>query len=265
MTGRQLDHCQKQKHGKTLHDQNNTGPDIAPQQGQGSQSGNQYQQMHHLHCPFPAHAQMQKTMGNMIVVADINRFVIVKTYLHHRKGIENGNRQNKQGNQNSKAGGCNFRIEKRDLGTDDAQQKCQKMTAGIPHENRCRIPVVQPETASLCTGTCTQCRNQILSVDAGGNGKKQKGDCRGAHSQTIHIVKKVDGIQNKQDPENGNKAADPDVVDKTGDPDAPAEHNGTGNENLTGKFFTGFHGVTVVPQSQQNCRQSADTDNDQFP
>ena len=118
-----------------MNDQQEAGPDFAPQERESSESGDQGEQMNHCHRLRTGQAHVHEPVGNMIVIADVDRLAVVKTDQHNRERIKKRDRKDEQRDQQSefRRGDSGGVIS--DFGADHRQQVAEQMASGIAHED----------------------------------------------------------------------------------------------------------------------------------
>ncbi len=78
---------------------------------------------------------MEKTMGYVVVISHIDRFMVEKADHDDGKRVEDRDGENEQRDQDREARLRDQRIEIGDFGADDRQHVAEKMTAAVSHEN----------------------------------------------------------------------------------------------------------------------------------
>ena len=124
--------------------------------------------------------------------------------------------------------------------------------------------IVKPESVCRRRRAGAETGHEILLVRHRRQREKGEGDCGGPDHKTIHVVEKIDGVENEEQPEHRCKPGEESSADEKGDLDTPPGGGRRRNEELPEKFHARFHGVFVVPQSEHERGEGAEAEHGEF-
>ena len=234
-----------------------------PEQSDGAGAGAEAEQADQQYGVGTGDAQFAEAVGNMAVVTNVKRLPVFQAYEDDHDRIEQGDTQHQQWDQHGGDGLAFAGKVKGCQDTDDGQAVAEKVASSISHEDFGGGAVVEQETQRAATSGCGEHGDEML-LPKGCDQQQVHGcnHCRAA-SQPIHIVEKIQGIDDGHDPEHGDDPAENLVADAERQSRSPGGCN-RGNHKLQKELFSCPHWFSVIHNSKKGDQSGSCRDQGQI-
>ena len=167
-----------------------------------SEAEGEGQEIQDRHRAPPGKAQGDETVRQVAVVADVDRALLAQAYEHHRRGIDEGNRQHEHGHEHreEQAGGV------RDVALEEgegAHQEADEQAAAIPEEDPRGMDVEDEEPEQASHEGHEEQADEDLVERPGVDEEHERGHEGDARTEAVHVVEEVERVGDRDDPEDG--------------------------------------------------------------
>ena len=241
-----------------LDDEDCGGLEGAPDDGEGAEADDEGEEVDELDGAFSGESHADETVGDVVMVADPERFFVEGADDDNRKGVKEGDGEDEEGQEDGESGEGLIQPEIGFKGADDSGEVSEEVAAGVPHKDGGGVMVVEPEAAADACCQDGKGGDEVLIAQGGDSCEKEHCNGDGADGKAVHIVEKVDGIHQEHEPENGDGDGEPGAGAKEAQLGFAETDGDDGDEELTGKFGAGFHGFDVVAQTEGDGEECAE-------
>ena len=147
--------------------------------------------------------------------------------------------------------------------TDDGQAVAQEMTSAVSHEDFSGGTVMEKEAQGAAAGDGCEHGDEMLLPERCNQQQIHGGNHRCAAGQSVHIVKEIQGIDDRHDPKHGDDPAEQLVADAKRQARSPSGCN-CGNQKLQKKLFACAHWFVVIDNAKQSDQSGACRDQRQI-
>ena len=149
----------------------------------------------------------------MPVVTNIKWLPVFQAYEHDHDGVEQGDSQHQQWDQDRGESLAFAGKVKGGEDADDRQAVAQEVASAVSHEDFSRGAVMEQEAQGGAAGGGGEHGDKVLLPDRCNQQQIHGGNHCRSPGQTIHVVKEIQGIDDRHDPEHGDNPADELVAD----------------------------------------------------
>ena len=116
-----------------------------------------------------------------------------------------------------------------------SQQVADEVAAGIAEKRARAGKIVRQKPEQRAKGQKGDQRHQILAASGGDRGEVPGADGPQPRAKAVHVIDKIEGVDDRQYPEDRDGVAEEEAVDKEGDARARGDHE-QGHGQLTAKL-----------------------------
>jgi hypothetical protein len=146
---------------------------------------------------------------------------------------------------------------------EEREEIADEVAAGIAEEDG-GLGEIEGEEAEECAGgEEADGGDEVLAVAGGGPGEGPGADEAEAGAEAVHVIHEIGGIDEGNDPEDGDGVAEEGIVDEQGDANAGGGDGG-GDEELSTELGEGAEFVFVVPEAERDHSDGAEQDDQEL-
>ena len=216
----ELDDADKREEGDGLKQNQKEAVGGKPQKCRRASALYQTKEADEQDCLWARQPELDKTVRNVAVVADIDGAMETHADDDDGDGVEQRKAEHQQrdehgGGRRAFVGKIECRQKSR-----DGKAEAKEVAAAVAHEDFCGRTVVHQKTDgdSACDGG--QHGDKMLAADGGDEKEEEGGDGGDAAGQAVHVVKKIEHVDDGDDPQDGDTPAENRIFDEQEDADA---------------------------------------------
>ena len=178
-------------------------------------------------------------------------------------GVEQRKAQHKQRDEHGSGRGAFIRKIERRQKSRDGKAEAQEMAAAVPHEDFGWRTVVHEKTDGDAARDGGQHGDEMLAADGGDEKEEEGGDGGDAAGEAVHVVKKIEHVDDGDNPHDGNAPAENRIFDEQEDADARGG-DATCYHKLPEELEFGAEGIFVVAHAKNGESGRAKHDGEHF-
>src|SRR4051812_13299188 len=139
---------------------------------------------------------------------------------------------------------------------ENSDEVAGQMTSGVAEKGSGPGKIPGKKTAESATTKECQACHQIFSTHGGGASEESRCDRCRSRTEPVHVVHEVEGVDEGDDPENGDDIAEDNAWNKESYSD-PGRRHKEADDDLTEEFDARREFVAIVKQAEGKHREGA--------